>query len=244
MRKNKFVLITFIFLCFTCPITYAQMAVFDAAAFAQNYQNFMQLIAQVNLLEQQANYLQQSLNAIKTLGNGQYQWSNVSGLINQLGNVIQQTNGISYNAQNVGSQFQKAFPGYQSSQNFNQQYQQNVNTTQNTLNGVLQSLNISAQDFQTEPTRIAFLQSQVQNAQGQTQALQASAQISTEIVSQLQLLRQTMMTEANAQNTYFAQQVQNEASSQAGFNQMLANGNKNMVNYGNSGQSVNVPDGQ
>lgn len=211
------------------------MAVFD-------YQNYLELVSQINLLQQQAEYLQQSLNAIKTLGDDQYQWSDISKQINQLGSVIQSTNGISYTAQNVGNQFQKTYPGYQPPQDFNQQYQQSVTTTMNTLNGALQSLNMSSEDFTNEPKRIAFLQSQVQNAHGQTQAIQASAQISTEVVSQLQLLRQTIMTETNAQNSYYAQQLQTQASSEAGFNQMIKNGNTHLIPYGSSGHEIHLSD--
>ncbi|MDX2165083.1 MAG: hypothetical protein SFW07_06685 [Gammaproteobacteria bacterium] len=230
-------------LCLFFPMSsYAQWAVFDAAVYGETVQNYLQLVSQIEILQQQASYLQQSLNAIKTLGGDQYQWSNVSQQINELGNVIQSANGISYSAQNVGSQFQKAYPGYQPPQDFNQQYQQNMTTTMNTLNGTLQSLNISAEDFANEPKRIAFLQSQIQNAHGQTQAIQASAQISTEVVSQLQLLRQTMMSQSNAQNEYYAQQLQTEASNEAGLNQMIKNGSTHFVPYGGSGHQVHLSD--
>ena len=208
---------SFILCLFLLPIkSFAQEAVFDDATYTQ-------LISQLTVLQQQANYLEQSLNAIKTLDNSQYKWSNVSDLVNQLGGVVDKANGLSYNAQNMESQFQKSFPGYQAPQDGNQQYQQNLDKTIDTLKGALQTMNVSAQDFTNEPKRMEFLQSQVQSAKGQTQVLQASAQISTELVSQLQLLRQMTMTQANAQNVYYAQQVQAKASDEAGFNQMLKN---------------------
>lgn len=212
---------------------YAQVAVFD-------YQDYLQLISQINLLQEQANYLKQSLNAIQTLEGNQYQWGDVSRQINELGSVISETNGISYNAKNLNDQFQKYYPGYQAPSNFNQQYQQNINTAMNTIGGSLRSLNLSAEDFANEPKRMAFLQSQVQNARGQTQAIQASAQISTEVISQLQLLRQNIMAQSNAQNVYYAQQLQTQASNEAGFNQMIKNGNTHFIPYGSSGHSVSV----
>ena len=238
-------LMFFVVLLFSISLptkSFAQMAVYDSAVYEQTYQNYLQLIEQISVLEQQAEYLQQSLNAIKTLGSNQYQWSNVSEQINTLGSVIQNANGISYSAQHIGSQFQKAYPGYKSPQDFNQQYQQNVTTTMNTLNGVLQSLNMSAEDFTNEPKRLDFLQSEVENAKGQTQVLQASAQISTEVVSQLQLLRQTLMSATNAQNAYYANRLQTQASDAAGFNQMIKNGNTQFVPYGSSGKEIHVSD--
>ena len=97
----------------TMPLTsFGQEVVYDPSVYQQTYQNFLQLVAQLNVLQQQATYLQQSLNAIKTLNSDQYKWSSVSDLTNQLGNVVSQTNGLSYNAKNVDTQFQKAFPGY------------------------------------------------------------------------------------------------------------------------------------
>lgn len=210
----------------TVPLaSFGQEVVYDPSVYQQTYQNYLQLVAQLNVLQQQATYLQQSLNAIKTLNSDQYTWSNVSDLTNQLGNVVSQTKGLSYSSKNIDTQFQKAFPGYQPPKDANQQDQQNLDTTLNTLSGALKTLNLSSEDFANEPKRMEFLQSQVQNAKGQTQVLQASAQISTEMVSQLQLLRQTMMTQANAQNVYYAQKTQAEASDEAGFNQMLKNSN-------------------
>lgn len=242
MKLRKLMMSLFISLLFLIPFSaQAQLAVFDGAVYMQTYMNYMQLVSQITVLQQQASYLQQSLNAIKTIGGSDYHWSDVSDKINQLGGVIQQSNGLSYSAQNLGSQFQKAYPGYQAPKDFNQQYQQNINTTMNTLNGSLQSLNMSAADFSNEPKRIAFLQSQVKNAKGQTQAIQASAEISTEVVSQLQLLRQTMMAQSNAQSVYYAQQLQTQASNDAGLRQMLENTDAKPEGYGSSGQYVHVP---
>lgn len=236
---KKIIKITFIFLLFIIPITtFAQLAVFDAASFAKLVAQYNQMIAQAQILEQQATYLHQELT---TLNSGQYQWSNAQSLINQLGNVVNQSNSLSYNAQNINQQFQQQFPGYQAPQNYNQQFTQNINTTINTLNGDLQSVGMSSQDFTNENARLAFLQSQVSSAQGQTQAIQASAQISSEMVSQLQLLRQVLMAQTNAQTAYYADQLQNQASSQAQFNQIINAGSTNVPAYGSSGNYITIP---
>ena len=244
-KKNNRVIILLFFIfsyIFYAPCSYAQVAVFDSAVYTQTLQNYMELVSQIKLLQEQANELNQSLKAIQTLGKGQYQWSDVSNQINQLGAVIESTRGLSYSASHLTDQFQKAYPGYESPHDYNQQYEQNLNTTLNTLNGSLQSLHMSAEDFTNEPKRIEFLKSQVQNAQGQTQAIQASAQISTEVISQLQLLRQTLMTESNAQGVYLAQQTQSDASDEAGFHQMLTNGSTQWINYGQSGHTIQLPE--
>jgi P-type conjugative transfer protein TrbJ len=189
-------------------------------------------------LRQQTQYIQQQLKMLK---GDQYQWSNAQPLINHLGSIVNQTNGIAYSAANLHQKFQQAYPGYQAPQDFNQQYKHNINMTQNTLNGVLQSMGASAHDFQSENARLAFLQRQSQRAQGQTQAIQASSQIASEMVSQIQLLRQTVIAQSNAQTAYYATQIQNEASSQAELEKIINSGSTNVPSYGSSGQQLNVP---
>ena len=116
-----------------------------------------------------------------------------------------------------------------------------MNTTQNTLNGVLQSLGSSANDFQNENTRLSFLQNQAQSATGQTEAIQAASQIASEQVSQLQLLRQTIIAQTNAQATYYAAQMQQQASSQAELSQVINNGSTTSPAIGQSGNQLSLP---
>lgn len=210
---------------------YATMPVIDYAA-------LIQLGNELSQLKSETNYIQQALQGLQ--GN-QYQWSNVQGLINNLGAIVQQTNGIAYSASNVNQQFQDAYPGYQAPQNFSQQYEDNANLTLNTLNGILQSMGSSAQDFQNENTRLQFLQQQAQSAQGQTQAIQASAQIASEEVSQIQLLRQTVIAQSNAQAAYEATEIQNDASSKAELENIINAGSTNVPGYGTSGHQLNPP---
>lgn len=209
---------------------HATMPVVDYAALLQLGNHLVQL-------KQQTQYIQQELQRLR---GDQYQWSNAQGLINQLGSIIQRSQGLAYSASNIHQQFQQAYPGYHAPQNFNQQYQNNINRTQNTLDGVLQAMGTSAQAFQNENTRLAFLQQQARHAQGQTQAIQASSQIASEMVSQLQLLRQTMMAQTNAQTAYYAMQVQNEASHRAELGKVLHAGAINIPKYGTSGHPLHV----
>jgi P-type conjugative transfer protein TrbJ len=204
-----------------------------------DYASLIQLGNQLMQLKQQTQYIQQQL---QTLNGDQYQWSNVQGLINNLGSIVNQTNGIAYSASNINQKFQQAYPGYQAPEDFNQQYKNNANLIQNTLNGVLQSMGSSAQDFQSEQTRLAFLQRQAQGARGQTQAIQASSQIASEMVSQIQLLRQTVIAQSNAQTAYYATQVQNEASGRAELENVINAGSTNIPRYGTSGHPLNLPD--
>lgn len=218
-------------LIFSKP-SFAMMPVIDVAALAQ-------LGNQLSEMKLQTQSMQQTL---QTLSGNQYQWSNTQNFLNQLHGAMQTSQGMMYNQEKLSEQFQHAYPGYQAPEQFQKQYQTNVNTTQQTLSGVMQSLNLHAQHFQDENNRLAFLQQQAQNAQGQTQAIQASTQIASEMVSQQQLLRQTVMAQSNAQTAYYANQLQNEASSRAELASVIHAGSTHIPAYGASGDVLDSPE--
>jgi P-type conjugative transfer protein TrbJ len=207
--------------------------VFDPSVFARLGEEALQLKNQLDVLKQQ-------LSAIKQLNPHQYQWSNAQGLINQLGNLIEASNGLSYSARDLDTKFKESFPGYKAPTNFGADYEKLTNRTLNTLNGVLRVMGRSAADFQTENARLAFLQSQEKSAIGQTQAIQAASQIASEQVSQLQLLRQTIMAQTTAESTYFASQIQQEASSQAELTKIVQAGSQTAPPIGHSGQAIDL----
>jgi len=207
------------------------MPVIDIGAIAQ-------LIKQLDVLKEQATNIKAELAQLE---DNQYRWSENQKLVNELGSIVQQTNGIAYNASNLNQQFQEAYPGYKAPQNYQEQYKNNINTTLNTLNGILQSEGMNANDFQNENIRLAFLQSQVKSAKGQTQAIQASAEIASEMITQIQLLRQTVIAQSNAQTTYYATKLQNEASAKAELDEVIQSGSTNIPKYGTSGHPLNPP---
>ena len=213
---------------------YAMLPVIDFAAIAQLGHQLAELHIQTQSVQQ----------ALLTLSSDQYQWSDVQPLLNKLGDIMQKTHGMASNAEKIDETFKQAYPGYQPAKDFSEQYRNNLNTAQNTFHGVLQNLGTSAAHFQEENQRLAFLQRQAQNAQGQTQAIQASSQISSELVSQLQLLRQTVMAQTQAQTAYYATRVQQDASRQAEFEQVMRHGSTDITPYGASGESLELPEFQ
>lgn len=232
-KPNFLSVLTMLLLVFSNSV-YAMLPVIDVAALAQLGNQLAELRVQTQSIQQ----------ALLTLSGDQYQWSQAQPLLNQLGDIMQKTHGLAYNAERMDEAFKQTYPGYQPPNNFSEQYRNNVNTAQNTFNGVLQSLGTNAAHFQAENTRLAFLQRQAQNAQGQTQAIQASSQISSELVSQLQLLRQTVMAQTNAQTAYYATQVQQDASSRAELENLMNSGSTDVPTYGSSGHSLESPEFQ
>lgn len=211
---------------------FATMPVIDVAALAQ-------LGNQLAELKTQTQSMQQTL---QTLSGDQYQWSNTQDLMKQLQHAMQMPSEIMNDGDQLQHTFQKAYPGYQALPDFQKHYQTNVNTAQQTFCGVLESLHLQAQHLQSENQHLDFLQHQVQHAQGQTQAIQASSQITSEIVSQQQLLRQAVMAQTNAQTAYYATQLQNDASRHAEFVSVIQAGATKIPAYGSSGQQLDSPD--
>ena len=213
MKKH---LLALALLC-TSALSHGQLAVFDASAFGQ-------LITQVSLLQQQLNQMTKSLDALKGLGN--FEWANEAtlGLMNDLNSTMNQYSRISYNAANLDAQFKQLYPGYQSPTNYQQQYQDNVTETLNTINGTLKSVGMNTGDFSTESSRLNTLHTHVQSAQGQTQAIQAMSEVSEELVTQTQSLRQMVAAQTNGEAAYFSGQVQKEASSEAELQEVLSKG--------------------
>lgn len=195
--------------------------VYDPTVDADIIQTFSFFESEITDLEQQLNDM---ANELKLLSSGQYLWSNTSSIIKQLGKTMEQASGLSYAAQNEASQFAALFPGYTVAENFNQQYQKITRSALDTLNNILQNMQVSANNFSDESNRLQMLQGFAQNVAGQTQGLQMAAQLASEQLSQLQLLRQTIMAQANAQIVYYAQQIQTQASAVAELNKIISGG--------------------
>jgi len=75
-----------------------------------------------------------------------------------------------------------------------------------------------------EEQNLKAAQAQVQNAVGPTQAVQAASQITAAQITQLQLLRQAVLTQTQAQSVYYAQQLQKEAAIDAKITQTIQAG--------------------
>ncbi len=192
------------------------------------------------LLEKQLATLKEQLASVKGLNPSQFHWSSTKGLLNRMGASIEAAKGLSYSTKNLTSQFNASYPGEVPVNNYDSAYRKRTDQTLGTLNGVLLSLNQSAQHFDQEQAQLHLLQTEERRAVGQTQAIQALSQIASEEVSQLQLLRQTLMAQTTAQNVYFASHVQEAASQRAEFKKMLLAGQIQAPPIGFSGHAIDL----
>lgn len=185
--------------------------------------------AEISHLVETVTALQTALKKLENFTSWQDVASEVTGKLNNLGQVSSSMSQLAYSASNAGENFKKTFPGYTPPTNYTQSYSDIVNNTKSVLEATLKVIGMSAGDFQNENTRLGKLQGVVQSASGTTSAIQAASQIATEEVNQLQLLRQTMISQTNAQTTYYAAQMQKEASAKAEMNNIIQAGDSNIT---------------
>lgn len=206
---------------------YAIVPVEDAA-------NLAQLIDQFKVIQME----------IKSLDPSSFHFSDISGLIDQLGNAINQVNSIAYSAQDATDKFQALFPGYSSSTDYTKYYQNSVQSVLATLSGTLNSLHISASDYLNESSRLKLMESAMSNLTdgGQVAVLQANGQIASEMVRQTTLLKQTVQAQTNAELVYEAKQVNDQAAADQEQSQILANSPTTPVPYGSDPLNINAND--
>jgi type IV secretion system protein TrbJ len=183
--------------------------VFDPNMFARQLQQLQQETATVTNLAQQLQY------AIKnTTGGGAGVWQSNQNLLTNLGDLINQQEGLSYTFQGLTQQFQQLYPGYNAASTTGvQSPQTTVDTTLDTLNGALASAQAQAQNFQAEQATLQNLELKNQTAIGNLQAVQVGNEIALAQVQQVQLLRQLVMAEMNSQNVAAANQLNGQVLS-------------------------------
>ena len=183
--------------------------VFDPTMYATQLLQLQQATATVTNLAQQLQY------AVKnTTRGGAGVWQSNQALLTNLGEIINQQEGLSYTVQGLSQQFQQLYPGFATATTSGAQSPQaTVDTTLNTLNGALASAQSQANNFANEQTALQSLELKNQTAVGNLQAVQVSNEIALAQVQQIQLLRQLVMAQMNAQNVAAASQINTQAQS-------------------------------
>ncbi len=186
--------------------------VFDPQMFARQLAQLQQETAAVTDLAQQLQYMVKN-----TTGGGAGAWRSNQNLLTNLGGLISEQQGLSYTFQGLAQQFQQLYPGYNAANTPGAQSPMaSADTTLNTLNGALQSVQAQAQNFQGEQAALQMLEMKNQTAVGRLQAIQVSNEIALAQVQQVQMLRQLVMAMMNSQNTAAANQLNSQTQSQLG----------------------------
>src|ERR1700722_20167567 len=194
----------------TSPASRAQFGgssiVFDPQMFARQLLQLQQETAAVTNLAQQLQYMVKN-----TTGGGAGVWQSNQNLLSNLGGLISEQQGLSYTFEGLSQQFQQLYAGYNVINTPGAQSPQaSVDTTLNTLNGVIQSAQSHAQNFHSEQAALQMLEVKNQTAVGNLQAVQVSNEIALAQVQQIQMLRQLVMAQMNSQNVAAANQVNSQ----------------------------------
>jgi P-type conjugative transfer protein TrbJ len=212
-KKFLLILIPFGWLIFVTP-AYAIFGVgdvvFDPTMFASQLQQLAQETATVQNLAEQLQYVIKN-----TTGGSAGVWASNSGLLNNLGNIINQQEGLSYTVQGLSTAFQQYYAGYAvPSVAGVQSSLASGAITLNTLNGTLASVQAQAQNFGVEQASLSNLELKNQTAMGNLQAVQVSNELAMAQVQQIQMLRQLVMAQTNAQNVVAANSISTQQQQQ------------------------------
>jgi P-type conjugative transfer protein TrbJ len=204
-----------------------------------------QIVQEATQVEQLNNVVQQVQQGFQSLQNQAMNLKSLNGmnevqslgpLLSQLVNVAQQGTNLSYAGQNIAGQFQQTYPGWTQGQNYQSQYQNWRNTTNQNLQNELSAAGLQAQDFTNETSALNAAQNLSQTAGGRLQAIQAGTQVTSMVAQQVQQLRQLIMNQQQSQVAYQMQQQQlqdaaNQTNQQAitATNAFIGTGGSNAI---------------
>lgn len=200
--------------------TYAAVPVVDFEAITNLANQLVQIQNQVSMMKQ---------NLVNL---GQYNWNDINAAAGQVAQAMNSANALSYAASNIDSQFKQNYPGYNPNADYAQQYQNLSKQTLNTVQGSLDAMNMSYQQFQNDNQRLKSMQASASGADGALKALQANAQITSEVAQQVSGLKSVMMAQSSAQQAYIAQKTQLDATKKANSDAMINNGITTAPAYG------------
>ena len=205
----------------------------------------------VNQAQQIHNQIQSIQYQAENLGHvSNYQWQNISGLVQHLDSVTQQGQSLSYASSNLDALFKKKYQNYsnspQGTQNYQQTYKNWNSSTLDTLRSTLDSAGLNASDFQTEQSTLKQLEAQGKTAKGRMQVLQVSSEISAQNVNQLQELKRVVVSQTNAQNTYMAYKVSKDSYKEKSLASLADQAPNQFPKYKNNPKFGEIPpmDGQ
>lgn len=175
-------------------------------------EQIVQEVTAVESLAKQAesveNQIQMVFNQAQNLENVPMQlWSSVTAPISQLMSIEQQAQGLSYAAQNIGTNFNNLYgngmPPLGSS------YSQSLSSwnanTDNQIKTMLRQFHLQSGQFSNTQTETQTLVNASKTAAGRKGAIEAAVGIAGIEVSQIQELQQDVMAEAAAQGAYESQ---------------------------------------
>ena len=203
--------------------------------FATEYTQLLNYAELVGQLEKQVMMVENQLTQIADMTkNGIPITDQVFGTVaSDMANLRQIVNtgqALSYTMSNLDGAFRVRFPGYSSTTNYGQSYQQWSQTSLDSTLGALQAAGLQNSQFDSDFALLQTLQNQSTSSIGRMQALEVGNQIAENQSEQLMKLRQLMMADMQSKAAFQSEQVQVDATRQAnsdmffGQNQVTSDG--------------------
>lgn len=210
--------------CSNCSTFYQQMFEYAEA-----------VNTQLNTAQQLATQIQQYQNMVTqglSLPNSMF--GSIAADLQSVANIYTKSQALGRQIQNMDSQFNTQFPGFESYLNqaansaevpARDRYQKWSEQGRDNVKAAMEAANLNTGTFESEDAQLARMVSRSQSAAGRMQAIQAGNEIASQNVQQLQKLRDLVATQINMQGNYMAQQGDRTAASEAAEQQFEARKN-------------------
>ena len=210
--------------CSNCSTFYQQM-----------YEYAEAVNTQLNTAQQLATQIQQYQNMVTqglSLPNSMF--GSIAADLQSVANIYTKSQALGRQIQNMDSQFNTQFPGFESYLNQaansaevreRDRYQKWSEQGRDNVKAAMEAANLNTGTFESEDAQLARMVSRSQSAAGRMQAIQAGNEIASQNVQQLQKLRDLVATQINMQGNYMAQQGDRKAASEAAEQQFEARKN-------------------
>lgn len=165
--------------------------------------------------------------------------SNFNSYVDQLSNLMNATNGISYQMGNLDTKFGQLFPGYneytrigsmsdprQQASSYSQYYRSLTDSNRGTALGTLRNLAATNNDLRNDQLSMNMLKLQSRNSNGNLSAIQAANEIALHQTETIKKLHSTMLAQTNLMTQSIADQNEEKARNQAAREAWLTNGKK------------------
>ncbi|WP_297494662.1 P-type conjugative transfer protein TrbJ [Acidocella sp.] len=209
----------------------AQVAVIDAANLTQNIltatRELQQIDNQIQSLQNEATMLENQAKNLTSLN-----YSSLDGITNdlqQISDLMNQAQGISFDVQSVEAAFQQAYPQqYAAGTSFPQLLTDAQTRWQNARDAFQQTMTVQsqiAQTVQTDTGKLATLVDASQGAVGSLQAQQATNQLLALSIKQQLQVQTLMAAQGRAEALKDADSAEAEAEGSAAFTTFLGSSN-------------------
>jgi P-type conjugative transfer protein TrbJ len=194
--------------------------VIDPRNLVQNARQVAQAAQQIDNQRRQILYQIQALQRLRNPN-----WRELSGLVNQLDQIMRQGQALAYSAAQIDRLFQQTFPGYQLPADLRigaaqrQQAERSLATLRASLNAVSRQM----ADAQPGLARLGQIKRQMNGIVSPQQALELQNTLQGYAAEELVMLRQAISIQTNAQAVAEAARLQRQMQADAALEQLLRN---------------------